>query len=971
MAHGHRTLIAIGVAALTAGALGTAPLSVRTAQADTPSGPYTVTANGAAVPYSNTTGVFGWPDPNGPPAPVCNSTQCDRQSVTVLAGAAPLTDTFSLKVAVTYTSTDTTLGNCLDLAIEDSTASTVYAHVSCAGSGGSVTDPNAIPGTTYTVEVDANAQSGAINPATPQPFAATLSAKAAPAPGAGAQSSIKFSTPNVMDPMESVGEPTIVQSPAKDNTVYASGPWGTGTQRSIWNASADLGETFRLVQQCAPQSGFVATECQPPSAVTGTANPPGGGDTDQRLDSSGKDYFIDLWALACNRVAETPDHGATANQNAYGCQSATPTCTPTTVPPCRPEGSDRQWLAVYDPKLTGVTTTAPDASLAPIVYQEYNHCIEVNLGNGCSYWAKSSDGLTGAGTIGTMYSAANGNGGNYGADGYPSVDQVTGDVFEATNGKLNIGIPDATGSLCFLDDPVSTACPGGGNAIGKSLISYAGGVGASDTLFAVSSMDLGRNLHITWTTSSLQVYTTVASANTNWKTFATPVQLSHAPSNTNVFPWVVAGAPGRSDSVWYGTSDTGDPSTNSGQAWFVYMNQAVWPVDSTGAVTLAAPTMSGAVQVSPHPAHYDSICLQGLNCIASQGDRNLADFFTVTIDHTGAAEVEYDDTSNALIQNGFTPTAGLADHPGAPVVTIARQDAGPGLLGGTVSLRPNEPSAAPTTGQADPAGDALYPVIKNSTNGATNQSALDFVNNAAAGNHANQLSLSSNSSTLTVTMSLASLTGTAISNAATSVTGAQFLQYVTRWVQCGPYPGVGSAGNCQIYYALAETHIVAGQAGQFLFFAGKAGSLELCSVSACDPHVEIYPDAPALNGSGMQTGGFTVPGSVTNGVITIQVPTADIGQTTQSTLLEEVGSYSFGSAYLQSQITNNMAEADELPLEIDGVCCFNFQGKPGSAIPEAPWTPALIGLGAALLAGGVVLRRRRNTFASSDFGGTG
>lgn len=951
MAHGHRTFITLGIAAVAAGTLGVTPLSALSVRADTPSGPYNVTANGASVSYSNTTGVFGWPDPNGPPAPVCSSTSCDRQQVTVLAGAAPLTDSFALNVKVTYTSTDTTLANCLDVGIENSTATNAFATQVCVPPGATVTDANAPPGT-YTVEVDANAANGAINPATPQPFSVTLTSMATTAPIGSGGSNIGFSTPNVMDPMESVGEPTIVHSPAKDNTVYASGPWGTGTQRSIWNASADLGETFRLVQQCAPQSGMVATECLAPTAASGTANPPGGGDTDQRLDSSGKDYFVDLWALACLRVAETPDHGATALQNAYGCQSATPACTPTTTPPCRPDGADRQWLVVFDPKLTGVTTASPYLGTVPLIYMEYNHCIEVAVGNGCSYWAKSTDGVN--------YSVANCNCGNYGADGYPSIDQTTGDVFEPSNGSLNIGVPDATGNLCFLDDPsTNTACPGGGNSVGHALVNYAGTAGASDTLFAVSSMDTGRNLHITWTTSSNQIYTTVASWKTSWKTFATPVQLSQSPSNNNVFPWVAAGGAGRSDSVWYGTSDTGDPSTNSGQAWFVYMNQAVWPVDSDGAVTLQPPALSGDLQVSPHAAHYDSICLQGANCIISQGDRNLADFFSVTIDHTGAAEVEYNDTSNALIQTAFTPTTGLADHPGAPVVTIARQDSGPGLYGSDVSLRPSEPSSAPTSGQTDSAGDALYPVIKNATNGATDQQALDLVNSSAVNNQANQLSLSG--STLTVKMSLADLSAAAIATAATSVTGAQWVQYVTRWIQCGPYPGTGSAGNCPIYYALAETQVVAGQAGQFLFYAGKAGSIDLCSVSACDPHVEVYPDAPALDGSGTQTGGFTVPGSVSNGVITLQVPTSDIGTPSQSTLLEEVGSYTFGSAFLQSQITNNMAEADQLPLEVDGVCCFNFQANGLSPnIPETPWTPGLIGLGAALIVGGVALRRRRN-----------
>jgi LPXTG-motif cell wall-anchored protein len=101
---------------------------------------------------------------------------------------------------------------------------------------------------------------------------------------------------------------------------------------------------------------------------------------------------------------------------------------------------------------------------------------------------------------------------------------------------------------------------------------------------------------------------------------------------------------------------------------------------------------------------------------------------------------------------------------------------------------------------------------------------------------------------------------------------------------------------------------------------------------------------------------------VSNGVITVQVPTSDIGSPASNTLLEEVGSYSFGSAYQQSALTNNMAEADQLPLEVDGVCCFNFQANNlSAAVPETPWTPALLGLGVALMAvGGVVARRRRS-----------
>ena len=776
------------------------------------------------------------------------------------------------------------------------------------------------------------------------------------ASGQVAATGIGFGTPNVMDPLHAVGEPTIVTSPAHDNTVYASGPWGTGTQRSVWDASADLGQTFRLVQQCPPQSGQVSAVCPPPTAVQGTPNPPGGGDTDQRLDSTGKDYFADLWALACLRVATTTNHGRTANQNAYGCNSSN-------NPSPRPDGADRQWLAVYDPKLTGVTSVAPDQALAPLTYMEYNN-LQTNQ-TGCSYWVKSTDGIN--------YTPANNDNGNFGCDGYPSVDQTTGDVLEASDGgnntvALNIGVPDASGNLCFLDDPASItiggtthACaPGGGNALGHSLITVATGLaGSPSLLFIVSSIDTGRNLHLTYavsgavtgTTSTYQVFTTVAPAvdplfpsDEPWSHWATPVQVSQSPSNVNLFPWVVAGGPGRSDSVWYGTSSFADPSTNGSQAWYAYMSQTVWPVDAQGIVEVTAagadaggPAGLTMVQVSPHPMHYNSICLLGTGCITAQGDRNLADFFTVTIDRTGAALVEYDDTSNGLIQTGFNPTTGLFDHPGAPLVTIARQDSGPGLFGTGVGLRPGEHSAAPTSALTDPSGDGLYPVI-----GGQNVAGLDLLRTT--------LSLSTTTQTLTVKLNVNELNPTALKKAAAAVKGTAFLQYVTRW----------QMGNV-IYYAMAEAPVVGGTPQAFQFYAGAAQSIDLCSVSACDPHVITYPDAPAFNGSGTQTGGFTVPGTVspTADTATIQVPLADIGTPTASSLLEEVGSYAFGSAHQQSAVTNSMAELDQLPLEVDGVCCFNFQSAPPTVVAaDALWTPALLLAGAASTAFGVLRRRR-------------
>src|SRR5438309_8103206 len=132
------------------------------------------------------------------------------------------------------------------------------------------------------------------------------------------------------------------------------------------------------------------------------------------------------------------------------------------------------------------------------------------------------------------------------------------------------------------------------------------------------------------------------------------------------------------------------------------MTQVVLPTHgTTGAITGAAPSTT-VVKVTPHPMHYDDVCLQGSACIASQGNRNLADFFEVTIDRSGAAEIVYDDTSNKLVQAPNTCTVQVADHCGAGLITVARQSSGLGLFGTKVS----GPSNAPVSGLSDTSGDA-------------------------------------------------------------------------------------------------------------------------------------------------------------------------------------------------------------------------------------------------------------------------
>src|SRR6267143_1807228 len=140
-------------------------------------------------------------------------------------------------------------------------------------------------------------------------------------PVPASSSPIGFETPSIVDPIHTNGEPDLAIDPM--GRVFNSGPTGTGTQRSTWFGSVDGGHTFREMAQKAP-----------PTTITGIPAPgPGGGDTDINFDRSGKQYFADLWALACLRVAVTgpANSGASDTENIVGCSGSSP-------------GSDRQWF---------------------------------------------------------------------------------------------------------------------------------------------------------------------------------------------------------------------------------------------------------------------------------------------------------------------------------------------------------------------------------------------------------------------------------------------------------------------------------------------------------------------------------------------------------------------------------------------------------------------------------------------------
>ena len=812
--------------------------------------------------------------------------------------------------------------------------------------------------------------------------AVLLAGTAAPAAtlplAAGAAApAIGFEVPRLTDPIHTYGEPnigiepnqpTMVTQPSDQASgfVYVSGPTGTGTQRSVWQGSVDGGHTFRNISRGIP-TGTTSAGCDQLTALCGPLAGPGGGDTEVAYDANNKQYFADLYALACQHVA-------TRVRNPDG----TETVAEAPDPPkgCPVPGSDRQWILVKDTRLqTGPFGLAPRAAATPnpLVYMESNTVAQCS-GSGGAGWYKSTDGLTysGAQVDGQAAFPVSQTYCPFGADGYPAIDQQTGKVLQANystvmvNGnavsaiKLNVGTPhDAAGNLCFLDAPVGSSCYEGTSpgpitvAMNDPALNDVVDDRGDAANFVVSSIDAGRNLWVAWVNRSLdpklaQTWVAVAppGPTNTWSTFSKPVRVSGGDSRVSVFPWIQAGSAGRADVAWYGDSTSVDPSDSTAKhSWNVYMSQVVF--SATPKVT--------QVKVTPHPMDLQDVCLSGSTCIANSppGNRNLADFFQVRTDSTGAAMIVYVDLGNLYCQPNFCDALGPLgfDHKGSELVTIARQSSGPGIKddGAGNGLLVTGPSNAPVPGLADAAGDARWPVF-----GGANIPEMDIVHHG----------LATNGQTLTVTMTTAGDPRKSSGPLATTncVSASCNTEYVTRW-QMGQ----------DLYYAMYESGGVSSG-----FYAGKSQTIDDCSVSACDPHTTVYPEGTAETGN-VECPSAPSAASPCKIAITVNLP--DVGSPTNSSLLEEVAGYSFVATVPQSAMSQATERADNGATEVDGVCCYNFQAAgitapPGGGgsnngggptelpntdaqrrlVPAAPGMVLVALLGALGLAG---LRRRR------------
>ncbi len=297
-------------------------------------------------------------------------------------------------------------------------------------------------------------------------------------------------------------------------------------------------------------------------------------------------------------------------------------------------GDDRQWLEFFGKDQVYLLYR----SLAPAVSQ-----IQRSIDGGLTYGPARTAGLIGQ--VGGI-----------------DIDQNDGTVYiSGSTGVVAVGIPPAPGL-----EPVSyTVHTVAGT--GKAHLFFTVKVAQDGTVYACYSDDV--NVFIQYSKDK-------------GNTWSAPIRVSDgAETRISIFPWLETGpGSGTIGVVWYGTDTTLPvPGSNVG-------NWKVFYAHGTAAST-DHPTFRQAV-ASDHIIHAVNISEAGLVVGGSSPNRNLADFFQVAFDPTGAAVIAYADDHNDFAGHTF----------------VARQIGGPAVNGGTVP--------APVE------GNALPPPLPFSTDGS-------------------------------------------------------------------------------------------------------------------------------------------------------------------------------------------------------------------------------------------------------------
>jgi hypothetical protein len=200
------------------------------------------------------------------------------------------------------------------------------------------------------------------------------------------------------------------------------------------------------------------------------------------------------------------------------------------------------------------------------------------------------------------------------------------------------------------------------------------------TQFLASAIDQAGNVYEVYSDGVNLFY---SFSTDHGQTWSGPYQVNQAPSSWAIEPWIAAGAPGKIDVVWYGSSNCGSGITDvntcqSSATWNVYFAQNL--------DALSNPTGFNQVEVTG-TIHEGPVCTNGSGC---QSYRGLFDDFGITANPiTGLATIVYDNDMYTPSNADNLPNPDCTAQYTGPTdpnqqlcvhTDIAHQTKGPGLF---------------------------------------------------------------------------------------------------------------------------------------------------------------------------------------------------------------------------------------------------------------------------------------------------
>jgi len=727
-----------------------------------------------------------------------------------------------------------------------------------------------------------------------------------------AAAGIGFSHAVVVDEQRPGFEPDVKVD--SGGVVYSSIPFGFSTTQSFVWSSLDQGNSYQLTP------GNIG----PGKPMTCA----GGGDTDLFLDAKNALYFSDLQGLTNISNSMSTDGGASWSTNCAGAPNAP---------------DDRMWFAG--------TGSAADGNL--VLYQDYDAAdTSASIGNQLVETV-STDGTHFQPVLNTNAAALAPGGdcagaavqdcvtSNEGISGNQVVDPGTGNVFiahtttEGSSGEVGVRIaegrvslgPPATATWSESPNLDGSLCPDS-TVTSDASKSCADANGNPEEIagenFASIARDSAGYLYVTFTAGPLdhassndpnfgaltapeQIYVVhslqpATMSDPSKVTWSAPQAITGAgiSAGTNTFPWITAGSDGRVDVAYYHTDEVSEPGTcasGSGTCTLYgasSLTKAEWSVQMAQSLNAHDPTPSyTAANVSETYVKHGQICTNGIGCL-SGGDRSLGDFLQVTTDRQGAALVSY----------VFDTSGNTSGGENAGPEVISRQISGPSLLASAGDVSQGSGPGTPMGAVTDPTGDAFYSANGTRTPAGEN---LDLTG-ASLANGSNR--------TLVAKIDVKSLSSLAVSPSV----GGPDASWILRWTDVVP----GTTGNGHIYYVGMDNNAGVGGSGTPTLFTGETAGIPPANPGEHTKYL-TYPQTTILSSSQASYDAKT-------GVITLNVPLADVGNPAAGTVLYSATAFSATSGSPQSSGTLfNLTDATT-PFEL-------VVGAPGT-VGSTPTGPA-------------------------------